>query len=956
MMGARVGIGWYKLIVSKLVTQHWPIVIVSWIVLAIVLRSIAPLWETIAADGDLAFLPANVPSAIGQRALVASFPAMQSRSQMVLIFAKPRPNSRSGDHNGADSNETELTPGDLALAMDIARRLHWNAAKNAWRDMQNNDSNEVNTASDTSLLAKAAARDRVVADLIIDNLTQAIEIEEVLAAYLQEALPEAQFLRLPDAYQMRGELLKALADSAGTASARTTSELQNTAQSSSATLDLDTAALMREQNIATLPNELPAWAEHIQDVLSWRHPIVGHKLGSQEPFARLLNLQLGSDFTATSNIETLGGLERLVRELRPKYAQLASDNLAIEISGSAAVGADMLRAAASGVKQTEFVTIVLVLSILAFVYRAPFLVAIPLASIALSLLVSTSLIALLARDPDSSSNHSFGLGVFTTTRIFIVVLLFGAGTDFCLFLLARTREMLDSRPVPSRRQMLRVIASSWRSVHNALVASALTTVVGLALMWFSNFEKFQFSGPIIAICLLVTLCVCLTFTPALLSGLGRWAFWPQLRTEKQCSVPAKNHATTRETSTALRYWAHLADVVVGRPGQAMALTLIVLGIPAIYGAWRMGHVTYDLTEELSTSAPSRRGARLISQYFPTQDGSPVTVVVTRDEAFESTDQLQDACDELSAALYTEGVDSVRSLTDPLGDYPPGKRMGLFDKDAWRRRLLNRISQAHYVSTVADLRQRVARFDVVLADNPFSLEAGATLARLQEILQQQVANPSSVWTKASFATAGTTVGIADLRRITQGDQTRIQLLVTVGVWLVLVIMLQRWILSTYLIFTVLLSYFATLGITHAVFAAVFAPDYSGLDWKVPIFLFVILVAVGQDYNVYLVTRVIEEQRGTGGIRASVSRALIATGGIITSCGFVMAGTFIAMVSPAACLWLNDFVPVGWIDPNLPALRGITELGFALACGVLLDTIIVRSILVPTFIVLTHRRSE
>ena len=95
MLGARVGIGWYKIVVSKLVTQYWPMVIGCWIVLAIVMRSIAPLWETIAADGDLAFLPANVPSAIGQRALVASFPAMQSRSQMVMIFAKPRPTSRS---------------------------------------------------------------------------------------------------------------------------------------------------------------------------------------------------------------------------------------------------------------------------------------------------------------------------------------------------------------------------------------------------------------------------------------------------------------------------------------------------------------------------------------------------------------------------------------------------------------------------------------------------------------------------------------------------------------------------------------------------------------------------------------------------------------------------------------------------------------------------------------------
>jgi RND superfamily putative drug exporter len=923
-------------------------VIVGWVGLAIVLRSIAPPWEAIAADGDLAFLPATVPSAIGQQTLVASFPAMRSRSQMVMVFAKP-----GGRTVSSNLAESELTPGDLALAMDIGRRLHWSAAKNAWQALQNVNGEQSKSADDARVLDKVTPQHTVYVELIIDNLTQAIEIEEILAPYLQNALPEIPFLRLPDAYQMRGELLKAQVDLEQPGVTPTLPAGQNAAQLSSAALDLDTAALMREQNTPTLPNELPVWATNIQDVWSWRHPIVGHKLGANEPAARLINLELSSDFTATGNIETLGGLEQLARDLRPQYAKLLSTDLAIEVTGSGAIGADMLRAAASGVKQTEIVTIVLVLSILAFVYRAPFLVAIPLASIALSLIVSTSLIALLARDPTSATSDSFGLGVFTTTRVFIVVLLFGAGTDFCLFLLARTREICQLRPSGSRRQMLRVIAKGWRSVHDALVASALTTVVGLALMWFSNFEKFQFSGPIIAISLWVTLCVCLTFTPALLSGLGRLAFWPQLRTRNQHATLAATPISSRESSATLRYWSHLAAFVVGRPGLAMLLTLIALGIPAVYGMWRMGNVTYDLTEELSASSPSRRGARLISQYFPTLDGSPITVLVTRTQPFETEEDLREACDELSAALYTTGVESVRSLTDPLGDYPPGKRMGLFDKDAWRRRLLNRIAQERYVSTVDDLKQRVAKFDVVLKDNPFSLEAGATLTRINEVLQQQIEDAASAWRNASYATAGTTVGITDLRRITQGDQTRIQILVTLGVWLVLVIMLRGWILPAYLMFTVLLSYFATLGITYAVFATLYAPDYSGLDWKVPIFLFVILVAVGQDYNVYLVTRINEEQCGVGGIRDSVARALQATGGIITSCGFVMAGTFIAMASPAATLWLSGIVPYGWIDPNMPVLRGITELGFALASGVLLDTMVVRSILVPSFIVLRNQ---
>ncbi len=905
-----MGLGWYKIAVSKLVTRYWPVVIGGWILLAILLRTIAPAWEDIAADGDLAFLPRTVPSAIGQQRLEESFPAMRSRSQMVMVFATP---------------DESLGLGDLALAFDIARRLHWAAAKNAWRDLH-----EAGISAEAGVADSDSLRESVQAEVVIDNLTEAIEIEEVLLRYMLQTSPETTFVRLPDAYQLRGELLKARA------------KVEDQEQ---AALDLGTAELMREQNIPTLPPENPTWTESIQDVWSWRNPIVGHKLGSSEARARLINLQLGTDFTATSNIDALNGIEQLVQELRPQYAGQTSANLQVAVSGSAAIGADMLRAAASGVRKTELVTIVLVLLILIVVYRAPFLVAIPITSIALSLIVATSVIALLARNP--SSSESFGLGVFTTTRIFIVVLLFGAGTDFCLFFLARNRELLADRFVQTRAQMYRVIASSWRSVHDAILASALTTVVGLALMWFSRFQKFQFSGPIIAISLLVTLSVCLTFTPALLSAIGRLAFWPYLQKQENKAIKKLPPARSQ------KYWASIAEFVVSRPRMAMALTLFVLGVLAVYGMLRIGSVTYDLTEELSVSAPSRRGARLISEFFPTQDGSPITVLLTRDQPFASDESLREACSALSSALYIEGVDSVRSLTDPLGDYPPGKRMGLFDKDAWRRRLLNRIALERYVSTVDDLQRKVARFDVVLTDNPFSLDASATLARLHTLLDGIVAAPESAWRGAQIATTGTTVGITDLRVVTQADQTRIQILVTIGVWLVLVVLLRQWILSTYLIFTVLLSYFATIGVTYWIFATLYGESYSGLDWKVPIFLFVILVAVGQDYNVYLVTRIYEERR-TGGLPGSVQRALTMTGGIITSCGFVMAGTFIAMTSPAVLLWLQEVLPTGWVDSNTPVLRGITELGFALAFGVLLDTLVVRSILVPAFVVLWQSR--
>jgi RND superfamily putative drug exporter len=182
--------------------------------------------------------------------------------------------------------------------------------------------------------------------------------------------------------------------------------------------------------------------------------------------------------------------------------------------------------------------------------------------------------------------------------------------------------------------------------------------------------------------------------------------------------------------------------------------------------------------------------------------------------------------------------------------------------------------------------------------------------------------------------GNTAEITDLKAVTDRDQIRIDSLVMLGVYLILVVLLRRPGICAYLMFTVLYSYFATLGFTYLAFWAMDPAGFTGLDWKVPMFLFTILIAVGEDYNIFLMARIEEEQKVHGPLKG-ITIALERTGSIISSCGIIMAGTFSSLMAGS--------------------LVGMDQLGLALATGVVLDTFVIRPIMVPAFLVLltTHR---
>jgi RND superfamily putative drug exporter len=640
---------------------------------------------------------------------------------------------------------------------------------------------------------------------------------------------------------------------------------------------------------------------------------------------------------------TTNAVEDVLAELEGQVPE----GLQLGLTGSAVVGHDMNESSNASIDTTTYATVALVIAILLAVYRSPLLALIPLVTIALSVFVALKGLPALRWVP------GLDFQVINVTKVFVIVVLFGAGTDYCLFLIARYREeRAHGFSIPE------ALGIAIRQVGAALVASAGTVIVGLGMLWFSSFAKIQYSGPAIALSLAVALVAALTLAPVLLRWFGRTIDWPfgppkPLPIDEATPIGSNGHASRPldQADAALRGpWGRVANLVSRRPATILTVSLLGMLPFALYGSRVPSN--YGQLSDLPADASSKLGAAMIRDYFPIGELGPTTLLLASPELDFRTEEGREAIASLSDRLGAmPEVARVRSLSRPLGE-PLEQTIRLSEAEqalpGFIRRPLEQardalIDQGYqaaepvYVSTSPsdpDDLGRITRLDLLLRLDPFSESGMNALDTIRGEVAALVAPDAGPLAGSQVGYAGSTPMLYDLRSSIGVDKQRMYLLVTLGVYAILVFLLRRPGICLYLIATVVLGYLATLGLTDLVFQALHeGPEpWQGLDWKVGFFLFVILVAVGEDYNIFLMSRVVEEERGHG-IVDGTRRAVAATGGIISSCGLIMAGTFGSMLTG-----------------RLLALR---ELGFALAFGVLLDTFLVRPILVPAFIILLER---
>jgi uncharacterized membrane protein YdfJ with MMPL/SSD domain len=629
--------------------------------------------------------------------------------------------------------------------------------------------------------------------------------------------------------------------------------------------------------------------------------------------------------TGDPNSDTYLDAIRAIRE----EAGAAPDGVEVSVSGPGGLILDLISVFGQIDVFLTAVTAALVLVLLIVIYRSPVVALVPLLAVGWVFTLAGSLAA--------AASEQFGFLVNGQAQGITTVLLFGAGTDYCLFIASRYREELRRYRDP--HEAMRV---TMRAVGESIASSAGTVLVATLILSFATLRSTAALGPLLSIAIGLMLVAGLTLVPALMTVFGRHAFWPFSPRYEASEI---DHA--HETSQGI--WGRIATAVTDRPGAWLAgsvgvFLLLSLGLTQY-------RVTYDSITSLPAGTEARAGFEELRDAFPAGESAPVEVYVVLDSGQGVFDQLQ-AIDAMTQRLSAyDGVAFVESITAPLGTtgpihvdqvaaavelVPPPIREAIDSGQGQRpegtegqgdRALAQAIGT--YAMT-ADYRSRdngVARFDVVLEDSPYAL---AQIERIGDFraYARQAAEDSGL--SGRVLVGGETATDFDTKQANESDRAFIipAILVTIGI--ILGLLLRSAVAPLYLLATIVLSYVATLGISSLLFTTVFG--YDGVGSAVALYLFVFLVALGVDYNIYLMARIREETAGQplhDGVRVALSR----TGGVITSAGIILAGTFGALMT-------------------LP-LRDLFQVGFAVALGVLLDTFVVRSVMVPAIVVLLGR---
>jgi len=593
--------------------------------------------------------------------------------------------------------------------------------------------------------------------------------------------------------------------------------------------------------------------------------------GVSEDVSPALTSEDGKAVQAFIPIEGDAELADAIDALGAQLREAAPGGVTVYITGPAGFSADLVAGFAGIDGLLLGVALLAVLVILVLVYRSFLLPIVVLSTSLFALCVALLVVWWLAK---------FEVLLLSgQTQGILFILVIGAATDYALLFVARFREEL--RVVQDKGT---AVLAAWKGSFEPIVASGGTVIAGLLCLLLSDLKSNSTLGPVAAIGIVFAMLAALTLLPALLLLFGRAVFWPR-RPKFEPEVVAEEHGIRK---TGL--WARLAGMITKSPRAIWIVTTLVL-LAGASGVLQLNAVGVPASDLVLGASEARDGQVALGEHFPGGSGSPVYVVVAED-------RLQDAADVL---LADDGIDGV-SVT--AADSPSGA--ATVNEDG-----LVAVGLPGTPVPEPTVVDGEVLLQGTLTDAADSDAAAATVRELRVELHELDA-----------LVGGVTATAIDTNDASIHDRNLIIPVVLVVIMLILMLLLRSILAPVLLIITTVLSFGTAMGVSALMFNGIFG--FPGADPAVPLYGFVFLVALGIDYNIFLMTRVREESLEHG-TREGVLRGLSITGGVITSAGLVLAATFAAL----------SVIPILFL----------AQLAFIVAFGVLLDTFVVRSLLVP-----------
>ncbi len=602
----------------------------------------------------------------------------------------------------------------------------------------------------------------------------------------------------------------------------------------------------------------------------------------------------------------------------------------VKVTGPAAIITDAAAIFGATDLPLLLTTVGLVLILLLAIYRSPILALTPIVAVGVATAVVNPLLALAARG-----------GIFPVGQqaaSILTILLFGAGTDYTIFLTARYREELGREPdriVALRRAVV--------GVGEAITSSAGTVIVALLTLTLTTLTLYRGLGPTLALGVAVMLLAGLTLVPAILAILGRAAFWPL--------VPQVRDAAMEEAGRGRGFWGRLATAVGRRPGVAVVGSILLLGVLSL-GNLGVSEVFNFLTG-FRKPTPSAEGYKILAAHFPPGTLAPSDVIVRLPAGGDAWTEL------LALDFIHTQLAAVPNVTGVTGPTRPTGAASALDLVALRRAIaalppetkaairsgqggppgdgsgapgggVDAAALAAYAagSQFVGVDGATVRYTVTLGSDPYGIPAIDTMSPLRSAAR--AAARGTLGPDARVLLGGVTPQQADTRTVSDRDTALVVPLVLALTAIILGLLLRSVVAALFLLATVTLNYFAALGAASFLFTRIQGDE--GVAYAIPLYGFIFLVALGADYTIFLMSRVREEV-ATRGTLAGTQEALRRTGGVITSAGIILAGTFLVLTT-------------------LP-LRELYQLGVVVALGVLLDTFVVRGLLVPGIVILLGR---